>query len=151
MSEAILCLPMDVDRQGIILEYEDIGAAELPQEMLYDMVLLAEHGIEGDTRRTVEDALHAVAGDAQARRVPWLGPDLRFRKGAFNLDVRLRNSTLRVEALNRLQPRSVERVVGAVARLPGVRGLRIEATVPHFSKGLSNLRACTPCQAASLR
>lgn len=141
---------MDVDRQGIILSYDRLEGVELPREVLYDVVVDLRHRAGGEARQQLAQAMRAFAGQPQRRRLPW-GPALRFCQGAYNLDVRLREGAVRIEARNRLQPRGLQRIVAAVASLPGARDLRIEATVPHYSEGLSNLRACTPCQASSLR
>lgn len=141
---------MELQHQAMRFDYVgQLAEAELPREILYEAVLRFRHR-DPDPEAALRKAFEPLAGSARRRRWPFGPTRLVWDRPPYSLQATLRDGEVRLASRNRLQPAAARRVVAACASLEGAEDLAMEADVAHFQKALSNLRACTPCQARRL-
>lgn len=123
-----------------------LGRAEFPDRILYDARMRFAHDAP-DAATAIADALRSLGGTPRVRRILLLGACIDWVHGPYDVQVRIRGGRFCVMSRHRLRPSPLDRLVQALAAVPGARDLEVEANVRHFSPALANLRACTPCQA----
>jgi len=143
---------MDVDLEQVAYAFEGpVCAVEPPREVVYRALLVFRHGAE-DPVPALEAALAGLASGlrVRTRRVPLRGTTVSAEHRQFSLKAVVRRGEVEVRSAHRLQPAALRRLVEALCRVPGAEGLELHGEVPRYSKALSNLRACSPCQARRL-
>lgn len=139
---------MDVERERIAYAFQDpLDRVEVPREVVYRPLLVVRHGPQ-DPVPALRAALEALPGARVRMRRLLATTWLRMDPPAVR--VRVRNGEVTLRASHRLQHPALRRLVGALAQVPGAHALELHGEVPRFSKAMSGLRACSPCQARRL-
>lgn len=141
---------MHVEREPIVYEWSGpFPSRELPTEILYDIRIRFRHSANGTGAAAIASALETLGGEIRTRRLPILGTRYRLRGGRIDLDATRNDDHIVVRVAHRLKGNAMPRLVEALARVPGAKDLRIEATTPHFMEAYSDRGPCTPCAARS--
>lgn len=122
---------------------------EVPDDILYDLVLRIQHDAGDEAPEAVAEALAPLGGRPTVRRIPLLGPRIAWKHGKIPLKGRIVDGTIEVAVGHRLKGKALTRLVEALRDVPGARDLEIDAQEPYYTDGSEDIRPCSPCAAKS--
>lgn len=139
---------MERQREEVVYQWEGpFPRRDLPDDILYDVVLSFRHDARDDTASQLQRSLQRLAGQARVRRLPLLGTRLSAKGTRWQLSGRLDNDTVRLRVHHRLKGKALARLVEGLAEIPGARDLKVHATMERYAKPYTSIGPCSPCAA----